>query len=245
MTSKHSKMMNDTIPARAESSFSNFAQEEYRPEVLQRDQSMDASEASISSGQVRGRRLYSGDFSAPPEQLPSEMPPTAVTTAPSTDQAQQDEQVETLSPQHMGQEVSLEQVPEESQNNNDACFEEWPESNHDRTAAADKNSDDLEAGSYPTTSTASGLTETQYLEEMAPPLGKIPLEQDDTIIKEPCPGDPFAPRTGKCLIWRNVNMTLVRIFACCVCWCARVFNTKINGLSLFANVFLCRRQKER
>lgn len=196
--------MNDSIPARTDSSVSHSAQEEHQPGAGHRDPSMDASESSIGPGQVRGRRLYSGDFSAPPGQI---IAPTAATSH--TDQAQESEQYQAVSPQHVSQEVPLEGVPEEPQNISDACFEDWPESN--TTNTADKSSDDLEAGSYPTLNTTSALTDTQTLEEMAPPLGKTPLLDEDDPIKEPCPGDPFAPRTGKCLIWRNVNMTLVRI----------------------------------
>jgi hypothetical protein len=45
--------------------------------------------------------------------------------------------------------------------------------------------------------------------------------------------DPFAPREGKTLLWRNVNMTLVRAVCVCVCVCVQYY-VYFTGGWLFA-----------
>lgn len=43
---------------------------------------------------------------------------------------------------------------------------------------------------------------------------------DIEMNREPVPleNDPFAPRDGKALLWRNINMTLVRLFSQRICF---------------------------
>lgn len=228
--------MNDSMPTRTESSFSNSAHQEGDPSTLsQSDGSVSASDSrsmashtgSSDPEPVRVRRLYSGDFSAPPGQLASE------TTMSSTSAAQparagetpaEDEGSKTLSPQQGTDEsLSLERVPEEAPApDNDACFEEWPEA--DKSNTDKRSSDDLEVGSCPASTMLTEVTDTPGLEEVDPSSQKYP-SKNDKDLGGPCPGDPFAPRTGKCLIWRNVNMTLV--CTCMIYECALI-NTCVS-----------------
>ena len=213
--------MNDSLPSRVESSSSNSAhQEDVRSAAVpQNEESMDASDhqsmANIDPEQVRVRRIYSGDFSAP--LLAGQMASDEATTL-STSTAQpvlttsQPTQVnkpgDMIPPQPMVcEEQPSVEVPEELQDN-DGCFEEWPETNMNSTD--NESSDDLEVGGCPLGTSLTDVTDTPATEVVDPSSRRKRPSKHDRDFDGPCPGDPFAPRTGKCLIWRNVNMTLVR-----------------------------------
>ena len=226
-------VLDDSIIARVEA-LSKSAREEYRRPVVQSTRNiLDALDVLVEHKEGNEAGSAGRDVAAPPLQIlidtkevPDSTDSHAISTVQSPEDTQDDKVEANLHQETVSQDdpsspppaaatsisapaaaaaaatIPSSKIKKNSTGETDLTFlEKWPE-----RSTAGKS--DLEAGSDPTgTAALTELDDQQVLTETAPRS----YERSDSVDSRlPENEDPFAPRIGKCLLWRNVNMTLVR-----------------------------------